>query len=244
MVSRVLGPTIERLRSTALDADDASGYFAAMYARVTDRVQAAITEGRFGDGERMARFARTFADWYLGPRDGTRPRPACWKAADDVAGDHRLLIVQHLLLGINAHVNHDLPQVVVELAGGEAALDGLRPDFEAINDILAETQPDILRDLGRVSGWTQMAASRGGGHVFNFSLARARRQAWQSAQRLHRLGDVARDRDVAELDRLVSVLAHLITRPRAPISWLLRIPRWLEPDDPRVVTSRLLGHLA
>lgn len=244
MVGRVLGPTIERLRSEALMADDASGYFAAMYARVTDRVQAAITDGRFGDGQQMARFARTFADWYLGPRDGRRPRPACWKAADDVAGDHSLLIVQHLLLGINAHVNHDLPQVVVELAGAEATLDGLRPDFEALNDILAETQPDILRDLGRVSGWTQLAASRGGGQVFNFSLARARSQAWQSAQRLHRLDDVARGRDVAELDRLVSVLAYLITRPKAPISWLLTIPRWLEPDDPRIVTSRLLGHLA
>jgi hypothetical protein len=46
------------------------------------------------------------------------------------------------------------------------------------------------------------------------------------------------------LDRLVSVLGYLISRPSAPVSWLLRIPRWLEQDDPRVVTSRLLGHLA
>jgi hypothetical protein len=244
MVGGVLGQTIERLRSAARDADDASGYFAAMYARVTDRVQAAITDGRFGDGERMARFACTFADWYLGPRDGTRPCPACWKAADDVAGDHSLLIVQHLLLGINAHVNHDLPQVVVELGSGEATLDGLRPDFDAINDILAETQPDILRDLGRMSGWTQLVASRGGGRIFNFSLDRARSQAWQSAQRLHQLDDAARGRDVAELDRLVSVLAYLVTRPKVPNSWLLKVPRWLEPDDPREVTSRLLGHLA
>lgn len=240
----VLLPTIERLRSAAREADDATGFFAAMYARVTDRVQTAITDGRFGDGERMARFTRMFADWYLGPRDGSRARPACWKAADDVSGDRGLLIVQHLLLGINAHVNHDLPQVVVELADGEASLEVLRSDFDAINDILAETQPDILRDLGRVSGWTQLAVSRGGGRVFNFSLGRARAQAWQSAERIHRLDDTARASEVAELDRLVSVLAHLITRPSGPVSWLLAIPRWLEHDDPRVVTSRLLGHLA
>ena len=240
----VLLPTIERLRSAALEADDATGFFAAMYARVTDRVQTAINDGRFGDGEGMAHFARTFADWYLGASDGTRALPACWKAADDVSGDRALLIVQHLLLGINAHVNHDLPQVVVELAGGEASLKVLRPDFDAINDILAETQPDILRDLGGVSGWTQLAVSRGGGRVFNFSLGRARAQAWQSAERIHRLDDAARASEVAELDRLVGVLAHLITRPSAPISWLLAIPRWLEQDDPRVVTSRLLGHLA
>jgi hypothetical protein len=240
----VLGATIERLRSEALGADGADGYFAAMYARVTDRVQTAITDGRFGDGERTARFARSFADWYIGPRDGTRPVPACWKAGHDVAADRRLLIVQHLVLGINAHVNHDLPQVVVELAGAEDSLDVLRPDFDAINDILAETLPDILRDLGRVAGWTQVAASWGGGRAFNFSLGRARRQAWQCAERLQRADDVARAREVAELDRLVSVLAYLITRPSAPISVLLRVPRWLEPDDPHVVTSRLLGHLA
>lgn len=240
----MLSPTIEGLRAAALEADDASGFFAAMYARVTDRVQASITDGRFADPERMARFARTFADFYLGPRDGSRPRPTCWKAADDVSADRGLLIVQHLLLGVNAHVNHDLPQVVVELADGEASLGELRPDFDAINDILAETQPEILRDLGRVAGWTQLAASWGGGRVFNFSLGRARTQAWQSAVGVHRLEEPARAGEIAELDRLVTVLAHLITQPGRPVSWLLPVPRWLEHDDPRVVTTQLLGHLA
>ena len=255
-VAPVLGPTIEELRAVALAADDAGGFFAAMYARVTDRVQGAIADGRFGDGARMARFARTFADWYVGPRHGTRALPDCWKAADDVSDDRRLLIVQHLLLGMNAHVNHDLPQVVVELAGAgqpdgaadepslDGSLDDLRPDFDAINDILAATQPEILRDLGRVAGWTQLAVAWGGGRVFNFSLARARDQAWGSAERLHRAGANDRRADVAELDRLVTVLAHLITRPSAPVSWLLPIPRWLEEDDPRLVTRQLLGHLA
>lgn len=243
-VEPVLETTIEELRSTALAADDASGYFAAMYARVTDRVDAAIGEGRFGDGERMATFARTFADWYLGPRRGTRPQPRCWTAADDVAGDPRLLIVQHLLLGINAHVNHDLPQVVVELADAGASLDELRPDFDAINDLLAETQPDILRDLGRVAGWTQLAVAWGGGRVFDFSLERARDQAWQAAVRLHALDPATRAIDAGELDSLVSVIAHLVADRRPPVSWLLKVPRWLEPNDPTTVTRRLLGHLA
>lgn len=240
----MLASTIEELRSTALDADDADGYFAAMYARVTDRVDAGIRDGRFDDGERMARFATTFADWYLGPRHGTRPRPACWRAADDVAGDSQLLIVQHLLLGINAHVNHDLPQVVVELAGDGDTLDDLRPDFDAINDVLAETQPDIMRELGRVAGWTQLATAWGGGRAFNFSIDRARAQAWRAAERLHELDGAARARDVDELDRLVSVVAYLITTPDAPFRWLLPIPRMLESDDPREVTSQLLGPLA
>lgn len=240
----MLGPTIDLVRAEALSADGADGYFAAMYARVTERVDHAIAAGRFGDGDGMAEFARTFADWYVGPRHGSRPMPACWQATLDVAADGRLLIVQHLLLAINAHVNHDLPQVVVELTDGGRSLESLRPDFDAINDILAETQSDIVRDLGRVSGWTQWAAVAGGGRLFAFSLDRARDQAWATAARLHAADARAREVEVAELDRIVSALAFMITRPSAPIRWLLRIPRWLEIDDAPEVTRRLLGHLA
>lgn len=241
----MLAATIEQLRAAAHEAGDASGYFAAMYARVTDRVQHAIDEGRFGDGERMAHFARTFADWYLGPRTGTRQQPACWVTAGDAAHDSTLLIVQHLLLGVNAHVNHDLPQVVVELATAtDEPIEVLRPDFDAINDILAETQPAILRDLGRVSGWTQIAAAAGGGRVFNFSLDRARDEAWRTAVRLERLDPATRIVDAGELDSVVTGLSQLITAPRRPVRWLLRVPRWLEHDEPNVVTTRLLGHLA
>lgn len=241
----MLAATIEQLRSSAHEAGDASGYFAAMYARVTDRVQHAIDEGRFGDGERMALFARTFADWYLGPVVGTRPQPACWATAGGAAGDSNLLIVQHLLLGVNAHVNHDLPQVVVELAAAtDEPIEALRADFDAINDLLAETQPAILRDLGRVSGWTQIAAAAGGGRIFNFSLDRARDEAWNTAVRLERLDPATRMVDAGELDSVVTGLAQLITTPNRPVRWLLRVPRWLEHNDPREVTTRLLGHLA
>ena len=40
------------------------------------------------------------------------------REARKVAGldEEKLLIVQHLLLGINAHVNHDLALAVVEMA--------------------------------------------------------------------------------------------------------------------------------
>ena len=49
----MLTATIDELRSVALAADDASGYFPAMYARITKAVEAAATGGRFADGSRM-----------------------------------------------------------------------------------------------------------------------------------------------------------------------------------------------
>lgn len=240
----VLDDTIDALRAVALEAGNASGYFPAMYARVTDRIRTETGAGRFGDADGMARFAEAFADWYLRPNAGITPIPGCWQASRDVADDGRLLIVQHLLAGINAHVNHDLPQVVVQLAAERDGLDGLRADFDAVNDVLADTMPDVLRDLGRVSAWVNIAAARGGGRLFHFSLEAARAQAWRAAVRLDRLDATARAADVAEIDRLVSVLAYLVTRPGRPITWAVRAGRWLEEDDPHRVTRDLLGHLA
>ena len=235
-----LAATIDELRSIALDAHDAAGHFPAMYSRVTAAVAEGIAGGRFEDPARMERFVVRFAARYLAARTDA-PAPGSWRAAFDVAGDRRLLVVQHLLLGINAHVNFDLPQVVVELADEDGDLASLRNDFDAVNDVLAATYPVVLRDLGLVARWVNVAASAGGGRLFSFSLTVARAQAWRAATRLHGLDAEARRAEVAELDRLVRVLAYLVASPRPPVSLLVPIGRLLEARDPRAVTTALLG---
>ena len=240
----MLATTIDELRSIALDAGDASGYFPALYARVTDRIRAAATDGRFEDPRRMEDFACAFARWYVRARTGQADVPGCWRAAFDVAGDDGLMIVQHLLLGINAHVNHDLPQVVVERAPASGDLTDLRADFDAVNDILAETIPSVLATLGTVSRWVNVVASRGGGRMFDFSLRVARTRAWDTAVRLERTAPADRPEYVADLDGLVRVLAYLVANPGAPASWGVAVARRLEEHDPRTVTSKLLGNLA
>jgi hypothetical protein len=240
----MLGDTIDELRAAALAADDASGHFPAMYARVTREIQAAVESGRFGDGAGMVQFAGAFAGWYLRPRSGIEPIPGSWRAAWSVGGDGRLLIVQHLLLGINAHVNHDLAQAVVEVADERGDLSAMRADFDAVNAVLADTMPVVLRDLGRASRWVNIVAARGGGQTFNFSLAAARDQAWRFAERTFPLDAHERAREVAVLDDLVRTLAYLITAPGRPARWLVPVARWLETDDPRQVTRDLLGPLA
>jgi hypothetical protein len=49
---------------------------------------------------------------------------------------------------------------------------------------------------------------------------------------------------VAELDRLVAVLAYLVAKPSRPMSWAVALGRRLEEHDPPAVTRSLLGHLA
>jgi hypothetical protein len=240
----MLTATIDELRSVALAADDASGYFPAMYARITSEVETAAAAGRFADPQRMEAFARAFAQWYPGMRHDDARVAGCWQAASDVASDGRLMIVQHLLLGINAHVNHDLPQVVVALAPRGTELAGMRADFDAVNDILAESLPMVLRSLGTVSRWVNTAAVLGGGRLFDFSLKVARRRAWEAAVRMHPLADEDRAEYAVELDRLVRVLAFMVVHPGPVSSIGVAVGRRCEARDPRAVTRKLLGPLA
>jgi len=240
----VLDDTLEAMRAAALGSNDGAGYFPAMYARVTRRVIDDAAAGRFDDGARMAMFVVGFADRYLDARADTSSAARCWRGSFDVAGDPALLIVQHLLLGINAHVNFDLPQAVVSLVDSGAEIAAIRPDFEAVNTILAATYDDIIGDLDRVARWTSKAAASGGGWIFNFSLRAARDQAWRASVRLSAESEPARRDDLAFLDELVAVLAFMVTRPKPPVRWLVPLLRRLETRDPEQVIRALLGPLS
>jgi Family of unknown function (DUF5995) len=232
--------TAKDLSEAALAAGDASGYFPALYSRVTERVGASIEDGTFEDGPRLDGFATRFASHYLTAAHDHPGSPQCWQACWNVAADRRLLIVQHLLLGINAHVNYDLPRAVVEVADERGDLLSIRHDFDAVNDVLAATYADVVEDLGRVSRWVNSAARLGGGHAFNFSLTLARARAWQAAEAMYTLSADGRRAYVEELDRLVSVLSFLITRPSPFLRPLISLARRLEERDASKVVTALL----
>ena len=159
LVSGVIEQTVDEIRDLALEADDAAGYFPALYVRVTGDIAAGIRDHQFEDGKRMERFVDAFAGHYIRARTAQIPVPRCWQATWDVAGDPNLVIVQHLLLGTNAHVNHDLAQAVVEVAPPHGGLEAVRGDFDTVNDILAGTFAGVIRDLDTVSRWASEAAT-------------------------------------------------------------------------------------
>ena len=237
----MIADVAEELRELARSSEDAVGYFAAMYARVTSHIATSIAQGRFEDGARMERFATTFAGYYTRCHDAPASRPGCWEASFAVAGRRDLLVLQHLLIGINAHVNHDLPQATADVARATGSLQAVKGDFDAINDLLSSMTKDLLRDLDRVARWAGEAGMVGGGRLFNFSLRKGREQAWGAAQRLYAMTDDERTAEVKELDRLVSVLAYLVSEPSLPVKLVVRVVRRLEEQDPKLVTAALLG---
>jgi hypothetical protein len=87
------------------------GIFPAMYRTVTTTVGEGIERGAFDDPARVERLVVVFAGLYVEAfdmmRSGGRPAEA-WDLAFRFARSGRGSICQHLLLGMNAHINLDL----------------------------------------------------------------------------------------------------------------------------------------
>src|SRR6185503_8364838 len=143
----------DRIIAAALVERSRFGFFAALYRQVTLRVRQGIADGVFDDGRRMDRLDTVFANRYLDAlaawQTGRRPSK-CWRVAFEATRRADLLILQHLLLGINAHINLDLGVAAAQVAPG-AALPGLRADFDRINQILAVLTDEVKLVLEQFS---------------------------------------------------------------------------------------------
>lgn len=170
----------------AVETGDRLGYFAALYRKVTAKVKEGIASGFFDDGPRMERLDVIFANRYLGAlarweQEGEPSR--AWQVAFRAASAWRPVILQQLLLGINAHINLDLGIAAAETVPG-AGLPALAADFERINEILFSLLDEVQREVGEVSPWIALLDRVGGreaDEVVRFSLTIARDEAWQFA---------------------------------------------------------------
>ena len=193
-------------------------YFAVLYRNVTVKVKEGILSGSFEDGARMERLDVNFANRYLDAlqlyQNGERPSRS-WLVSFQAAERWRPLVLQHLLLGINAHINLDLGAAAAETSPGRE-LQASQKDFDAINQILCAMLDDVQNRLSRISGWMTLldrAGCRSDEAVMEFSIDRARRAAWQAALRLAPLSPDEARVELERLDRHTAARAQLILYP-------------------------------
>ncbi len=221
------------------------GYFAALYRKVTAVVQEGIAAGRFDDGPRLERLDVLFANRYLDALAKYRAGGGAtrsWRLAFQAAERWPPLVMQHLLLGTNAHINLDLGIAAAEAAPG-AALPALRADFERINEILASLVDESKAALAGV--WPPLLlldglAGRTEDLVITFSMKRARDQAWAVAERLNGLSTTEKVAAIARLDRDVARLAERLLRPSLPTRLVLWRIRLAERGSVADIIDRLL----
>lgn len=194
------------------------GYFAALYRQVTVCVKAGIANNRFQNGERMERLDVAFASRYLTAYELYRqklPPSESWQLAFETAEKWRPLILQQLLLGMNAHINLDLGAAAVETCPGNH-LAPLQHDFDEINQILASLVLPVQQAIGGVSPWIgflEKIDPRADDALINFSMRVARNEAWKFALRLNSLEEQQQTAAIALRDQEIARFGRLVAQP-------------------------------
>lgn len=211
----------------------ADGYFAALYRRTTAEVKARIERGVFEDAARMTRLDVVFACRYLDAwhaRERGEPTTAVWNVALGAGRDFWPIVLQHLLLGMNAHINLDLGIAAAQVAPG-AAIGGLERDFNAINGVLSDMVDDVQARLERIwpaMRWLDRVGQDLDEAIVNFSIRRARDHAWLTAVTLAPLPQPARQAHIQKVDAAMAALGRRVLHPGASLAWKLAAIRLRE----------------
>lgn len=221
MKARNIDEVIEHLDTLMAEPEIGETYlglFPALYRQVTLAVREGVNEGAFEDNPRMARLDTIFANRYLAAisawRAGRRTSRS-WEISFKFAKSGRGVALQHLLLGMNAHINLDLGTAAAAVAPGDQ-IHGLKEDFNQINALLSGLLNDSQQALNEVSPMLDVL-DRLGQHrderFASFSIIKARDSAWRTACTLAPLPPKGQEPVVQLVDRGVRHLGRLITHP-------------------------------
>ncbi len=166
------------------------GYFAALYRKVTIKVKEGIADNYFDDGPRMEQldivFAKRYLDAYTAIQNKETPSES-WVKVFDLAGNYWPIVLQHLLIGINAHINLDLGIAAAEISKGKD-INNLKGDFDKINEVLSDLVDEVQVELSKI--WPTLAkilkwTGKVDDFMIDFSMKLAREGAWKFANEVH-----------------------------------------------------------
>ena len=206
--------------------------FLETYWRTTAAVGVALREGAFEDPGWVEDWDVAFAGLYLDALDADRaggvgvPRP--WRLAFDAPAT--LPPLRHVLLGINAHINYDLPQALLAVISDDefadpVLLDRRRRDHERIDGLLSARVASEDRELAARSSRTMVdraltPLNRIASRRF---LREARQKVWHNTLGLQRARVAGPDAWVVRLGELEVLSAARIVDLLAPGPVLLRL---------------------
>lgn len=229
---------LEGIIQASKQEETSFGYFAALYQKVTIGVQQKLTQDYFDDPQRMEQLDVIFANRYLAAyadyREG-KPISASWEKAFSLSNDSGLIVLQHLLLGMNAHINLDLGIAAAEIST-EDSIEDLQADFNKINALLSSLVEEVQQDLTKV--WPSLRillklVHKIDDYLVDFSMNVARNGAWKFANTLV-TGGVSEDTQqlILSRDKKVSGITRFICHEKMLLRMVFRVLRMLEKGTP------------
>lgn len=231
---------LEAFETDCLSRRDRRGVFATAYLQITRAIGAALEEDVFEDPAWTGRYLICFANLYrtalLACENGdSAGMPKSWRIAFDAARNGEGLVIQHLMLGINAHINHDLA-----LALGKVGIDPERArryaDHTRVNDVLERATVTLKHEVSRkyapILERLDWIAGKFDDEATKFSIPKAREHAWSFAVAFAGARTEAERTLLARtLDEQAAVLARLILEPTRRHPILLKVVRLAERID-------------
>lgn len=200
--------------------------------------------GNFEDNARMETFDVTFANYYLDAYNGysnQQPISKSWQFAFDTKNE-TLTILQHIMLGINTHINLDLGLAASTAMNG-LEISAIEKDFNTVNNILGNIVNEMQDRLSRVSPLLfllDLAGKNTDEEIINFSLKKARELSWYNANLLWGLGTGHQDTAIQQMDLTVLKLGEFIKNPKSKIvTYALQFLGKFEEKNVGRVISRL-----
>ena len=240
---------IDLITEKAIVEQDRTGYFAALYRHVAVKFAWAIADGEFADPELMEGLDVVFFNRYLAALEAFQAHESCsgcWEVAFRAAKTVEPIVLQHLVIGMNAHIDFDLGIAVADSVP-RARLASFKPDFDKMNALLSSLLNGVLDDLTTV--WPLLRLIN---RLFadeetifvNFGMDAARAAAWSNANRLSDLADrpEARAIEIRAIDWVVTGLGEELWRPPFPVSTVIPLVRAGERGDVASIIRDLLAN--
>lgn len=209
------------------------GLFATLYREVTLKIKEGILEGSFQNGERMEKLDVIFANRYLKAYYQFKAKEKCsecWEFSFKKGEEYWPIVVQHLLLGINAHINLDLGIACAQVSTPESIFD-LHSDYNKINEILNNLVEGVEKCLVEI--WPTLTyilklSGKIDNFFIDFSMKTARDGAWKYATEFVLLPENKRESSIQERDIKITKIARLVSNPGYFVSGVFNLIRLFE----------------
>jgi hypothetical protein len=220
------------------------GFFAYLYRRTTAEVLKEVENGSFENGEQLQQMDVAFANLYLDAYNdykAGKPVSKCWEFSF-VNAEEKLSILQHIILGVNAHINLDLGIATAQTMNGKDISD-IENDFNKVNDILFNITNEMQDRLSRVSPFVfilDILSKNTDEQIIDFSMRKAREQAWNSTSYLFTLNESQLPEAIKNLDYIVCKFAETIKNPKSLfIKLVLKCISFFEEKNIGIVINKL-----
>jgi len=209
---------LEKIISECENNNNPLGYFAALYQKVTIKVKVAIGYHIFEDGPRMEKldviFAKRYIDAYYAWQRN-EPVTKSWQKTFEISNNYWPIVLQHLLVGMNAHINLDLGIAAAEVSKNKN-IDDLENDFNRINEILSSLVNDVQNNLAEI--WPTLKkilqkTNKADDFLVDFSMELARDGAWKFALLISETPDNSFQQIIETRDFKVAEKTEIVINP-------------------------------